>query len=124
MNITLWIIAAMLAAVFVAIGATKLATPREKLILKMPAVADSPNGQVTAIAAFEVLGGLGLILPALLDIAPILAPIAATGLALMMIGAVTVHLRRGDGVGHTIPAIVLGVLAAIVAVGRFGPARF
>ena len=71
-----------------------------------------------------MLGAVGLILPALLDIAPILMPIAATGLALMMVGAVAVHLRRGDGVRHAIPAIVLGVLAVIVAAGRFGPEQF
>ena len=45
-------------------------------------------------------------------------------LALMMVGVVAVHLRRGDGVQHAIPAIVLGVLAVIVAAGRFGPEQF
>jgi uncharacterized membrane protein len=124
MNVTLWIIASLLAAVFVAVGARKLATPREKLIPKMASVADFSDSQVKAVGAVEVLGAVGLILPALLDIAPILVPIAATGLALMMVGAVAVHLRRGDGVRHAIPAIVLGVLAVIVAVGRFGPEQF
>lgn len=124
MNITLWIIASLLAAVFVAIGVTKLTTPREKLIPKMASVADFTDSQVKAVGALEVLGGLGLILPALFDVAPILVPIAASGLALMMVGAVAVHLRRGDGVRHAIPAIVLGVLAVIVAVGRFGPQQF
>ena len=124
MNVTLWIVASLLAAVFVAVGATKLTTPREKLIPKMASVADYSDSQVKAVAAAEVLGAVGLILPALLDIAPILMPIAAAGLALMMVGAVAVHLRRGDGVRHAIPAIVLGVLAVIVAAGRFGPEQF
>lgn len=124
MNITLWIIAAVLAAVFVAIGMMKLTTPRERLIEKLPTTADSTDLQTKAIAALEVLGGLGLILPAVFNIAPILVPIAATGLALMMVGAVIVHVRRGDGIRHALPAIVLGLLAVVVAVGRFGPERF
>ena len=123
MNVTLWILASLLAAVFVAVVATKLTTPREKLIPKMASVADYSDSQVKVLAAVEVLGAGGLILPALLDIAPILMPIAATGLAVMMVGAVAVHLRRGDGVPHAIPAIV-GVLAVIVAAGRFGPEQF
>lgn len=124
MNITLWIIAAVLAATFVAIGMMKLTTPRERLIEKLPTTADSTDLQTKAIAALEVLGGLGLILPAVFNIAPILVPIAATGLALMMVGAVIVHVRRGDGIRHALPAIVLGLLAVVVAVGRFGPERF
>lgn len=124
MNITLWIIAAVLAAAFVAIGMMKLTTPRERLIEKLPTTADSTDLQTKAIAALEVLGGLGLILPAVFNIAPILVPIAATGLALMMVGAVIVHVRRGDGIRHALPAIVLGLLAVVVAVGRFGPERF
>ena len=124
MNITLWIIASLLAAVFAAVGARKLTTPREQLIPTMALVADFSDSQVKAVAAVEVLGAVGLILPALLDIAPNLVPIAATGLALMMVGAVTVHLHSGDGVRHAIPAMVLGVLAVIVAIGRFGPERF
>lgn len=124
MNITLWIIAAVLATAFVAIGMMKLTTPRERLIEKLPTTADSTDLQTKAIAALEVLGGLGLILPAVFNIAPILVPIAATGLALMMVGAVIVHVRRGDGIRHALPAIVLGLLAVVVAVGRFGPERF
>ena len=57
-------------------------------------------------------------------IAPILTPIAATGLALTMAGAVVVHLRRGDGIAAAVPAIVLGGLSAFLAVMRFGPEAF
>jgi VIT1/CCC1 family predicted Fe2+/Mn2+ transporter len=90
----------------------------------MAAVADYTDSQVKSGGAAEVLGAVGLILPALFFVAPILVPIAASGLALMMVGAVAVHLRRGDDLRHAIPAIVLGVLAVIVAVGRFGPEQF
>ena len=81
MNITLWIIAGFLAAAFLAAGAMKLAWPKAKLAESGMAWTEGfTDGQVKAIGVVEVLGALGLILPAALDIAPILTPIAA-GLA-------------------------------------------
>ena len=71
------------------------------------------------IGALEVAGAIGLILPWLLDIAPILTPIAALGLVLTMLGAAIVHLRRGE-TQMIVPNIVLGLLALFVALGRFG----
>lgn len=124
MNVVLWIVAGLLAAAFVAAGGTKLATPRKQLEPKMPWVADATDAQVKAIGAMEVLGALGLVLPAALDIAPILTPLAAVGLALMMAGAAVVHLRRGDGIAAAVPALVLGLLSLFVAWGRFGPYAF
>ena len=53
-----------------------------------------------------------------------LVPLAATGLALVMVGAAVVHLRRGEGIQAAIPSIVLAVLAVFVAWGRFGPFAF
>jgi hypothetical protein len=84
---------------------------------------DFSAGAVKAIGAAELLGAIGLILPALLDIAPVLVPLAATGLALTMIGAVVVHIRRGETQAIA-PSAVLFVLSAIVAWGRFGPYAF
>jgi len=124
MNIALWIVAGVLAAAFAAAGGMKLATPRKQLEAKMPWVADASDGQVKGIGAVEVLGAAGLILPAALDIAPVLTPLAAVGLALTMAGAVVVHLRRGDGIAGAAPAIVLGLLSVFVAWGRFGPYAF
>lgn len=76
------------------------------------------DGTVKTIGALEVLGALGLTLPALTGVAPVLVPIAAVGLALTMTGAVAVHVRRKETV---VPPLVLGVLAVAVAVLRFGP---
>jgi len=90
----------------------------------MPWVGDFTAKQVRGIGAVEVAGALGLVLPALTGIAPVLVPIAATGLVITMAAAVTVHLRRGDGVAGAAPSVVLGLLALVVAVGRFGPASF
>ena len=71
----------------------------------------------------EGLGAIGLILPAVLDIATVFVPLAATGLAATMLGAVVFHLRRGE-TKETAPSLVLLILAAVVAWGRFGPYAF
>lgn len=78
---------------------------------------------VKLIGALEILAAIGLILPAVLDIVPVLVPLAALGLVLMMVGAVVVHVRRKE-VPAMAPSVVLLVLAAIVAWGRFGPYSF
>ncbi len=124
MNVALWIIAGLLAAAFGGAGAMKLATPREKLLPQMPWASDFTEAQVKGIGGLELLGAIGLIAPPLLDIAPTLAPLAAVGLTLTAIGAVIVHLRRGDGMGDAIPALIMGILAAFVAVMRFGSQAF
>ncbi|XVQ06365.1 DoxX family protein [Spirillospora sp. CA-255316] len=124
MNITLWILASVLAVAFLAAGAMKVALPREKLVNSgMAWAGDFPPGAVKAIGAVEVLGGLGLVLPAAVDIAPILVAWAALGLAAVMAGAAITHLRRNEA--QMIPVnVVLLVLAAVVAWGRFGPQSF
>ncbi|KUL40479.1 DoxX family protein [Actinoplanes awajinensis] len=124
MNVVLWIIAGLLAAAFLAAGAMKVLQPKEKLVASgMGWAADLSDVQVKLIGAVEVLGAIGLILPALLDIAPVLIPIAATGLVITMIGAVVVHVRRNENQAIA-PSAVLLVLAAVVAWGRFGPYSF
>ena len=111
MNIALWIAAGVLAAAFLAAGLMKITGKREQMIERMPWVADFPQGQIKASGAIEVLGALGLILPAVTGIAPILVPLAATGLAITMVLAAIMHLRRGDGFGAVVPNIVLFALA-------------
>ncbi|WP_203826440.1 DoxX family protein [Actinoplanes palleronii] len=124
MNVVLWIIAGLLAAAFLAAGAMKALQPKEKLVASgMGWAADLSDVQVKLIGVVEVLGAIGLILPALLDIAPVLVPIAATGLVITMIGAVVVHVRRHENQAIA-PSAVLLVLAAVVAWGRFGPYSF
>ena len=123
MNIAIWIIVGLLAAAFLLAGLMKLTQPKEKLAANMPWVEDFSAGQVKAIGTVEILGALGLILPAALDIAPFLTPIAAAGLALTMVGAIATHLRRGEK-QMILPPLVLGLLAAFVAVMRFGPNAF
>ncbi len=124
MNIALWIIAGILAAAFLAAGGMKLSAPRAKLEENMNWVKIASDGQVKLIGLLEVLGAIGLIAPAALDIVPILVPIAAVGLALLMVGAAVVHSRVKDPAADAVPALVLGALAAFVAVMRFGPQAF
>ena len=120
MNITLWIIAGLLAAVFLIAGAYKLFIPQEKLA-KAPGggwVLEFSAGFVKALGAIEILGAIGLILPALLDIVPILVPLAAVGLALIMAGAAIVEFRRHE-YKHVLLNLIYLALATFVAWGRF-----
>lgn len=123
MNIFLWIVAGLLALAFLGAGAMKLSRPREKLAASMGWVNDFSAPMVKTIGALEVLAALGLILPAATGIAPILTPLAAVGLVLVMIGAIITHLRRGEK-QMIVVNVVLLILAAVVAWGRFGPYAF
>ncbi|MGW0710135.1 DoxX family protein [Streptomyces sp. NPDC002643] len=124
MNVTLWIIAGLLAAAFLAAGLMKATQPKEKLASSGLAwVEDFSPNMVRTIGVLEFLAGVGLILPAVLDIAPIFVPLAATGLVLTMIGAMIVHARRKENQA-ILPNVVILILAAVVAWGRFGPYSF
>src|SRR3954451_24759528 len=120
MNVFLWIFQAILAAAFALAGVQKSTQPKEKLVSRLPWVEDFSQGTVRFIGSMELLGPLGLILPAATGIAPILTPIAATGLAVMMVLAAATHIRRKES-SAVVFNLVLFVLAAVVAWGRFGP---
>jgi uncharacterized membrane protein YphA (DoxX/SURF4 family) len=121
METVLWILQSLLAAVFLVTGTTKLTQPRAKLAAgPMSWAADVSDAQFRAIGAVEVVGAVGVVLPAALDIAPVLTPIAAVGLAATMAGAVATHIRLGEP-ERAVPAAILLVMALFVAVARFGP---
>lgn len=126
MDRTLWIVAGLLAAVYLFSGTVKLVLPKEKLATA-PAggwVNDFGAGAVRAIGTLEVLGAVGLVLPAAVGIAPVLTPLAAAGLAVLMAGAVATRLRRREPKPMLADLAYLA-LAAFVAWGRFfGPAAF
>ena len=125
MNVALWIITGLLAAAFSAAGMTKLVKGKQGLATD-PHQAwsqDFSPTAVTAIGTVEVLGAVGLILPAITGIAVYLVPLAAAGLGLTMAGAIAVHLRRGEQQA-VVPPAVLMVLALLVVWGRFGPYAF
>lgn len=123
MNIALWIVQALLAVAFLGAGAMKLTQPKEKLVTSLAWAESFSPTSIKLIGAAEILGALGLVLPALTGIAPVLTPLAAVGLAVVMVGAIVTHGRRGETPMIAVNAVLLA-LAVFVAWGRFGPYAF
>ncbi|MCT2582186.1 DoxX family protein [Actinophytocola gossypii] len=125
MNIALWIVAGLLAVVFLGSGVTKLAQPKEKLVASSTGAAldGYGAGAIKAIGTLEVLAAAGLILPAALTTATVLVPLAALGTALLMVGAALTHLHRHEPQAITVN-IVLLAMAVFVAWGRFAAQPF
>jgi len=119
MTYALWIIQGLLAAIFLFAGGTKLVLPLDVLMsMGSPNQIQLPGWFVRFIGVVEVLGALGLILPGLLRIRPGLTPLAAAGLVIIMIGA-TVLTLVADGVAPALIPLVVGLLSAFVAYGRW-----
>ena len=124
MNLALWVMAIVLAAVFAASGLMKQFVPKDKLVTSGQGWAqDFSPTSIRLIGLAEILGAIGLVLPGVVHVAPILVPLAAVGLALVMAGAAAVHARRKEAPMVAMNAVLL-VLAVFVAWGRFGPYSF
>jgi len=124
MNLALWIIAIVLAVAFAGSGLMKQFVPKDKLVTAGQGWAeDFSTTSIRLIGLAEILGAIGLVLPAAVHIAPILVPLAAVGLALVMVGAAVVHARRNEPMNIAVN-VVLIALAVFVAWGRFGPYSF
>lgn len=108
MIVALWIVTGVFAALFAMAGSMKLITPHAKVREKMAWVEDVSPAQLKGIGAVEVLGALGLVLPAATGIAAWLTPVAAAGLFITMVVAVVLHLRRKE---PFTPSLVLGIAA-------------
>jgi hypothetical protein len=117
MDIALWVIAGLLAAVYLAVGCVKVLRGKA-LEQRMPWVESFPDIVVRAIGLCEIAGALGLILPQATDTMAWLTPTAAAGLALLQLLAILVHTRRAETRQLGINVVLL-VLALVVAVGRF-----
>ncbi|HZM59482.1 MAG TPA: DoxX family protein [Vicinamibacterales bacterium] len=118
LNTVLWIVQALLAALFLFAGVMKLILPIEA----MAGPVDLPGPFLRFIGVVETLGALGLILPGLFKVRPVLTPLAAAGLVVIMAGA-TVITAMG---GQTAPALVpltVGLLASSIAYGRYSHAE-
>ncbi|MEU7679824.1 DoxX family protein [Micromonospora taraxaci] len=122
MNMALWIAAGLLAAVALAGGVTKTFVPKEKLAATNGGewTADASVGFVKTLGILEILAAVGLILPAVLDIAPVLVPVTALCWVLLMVGAMITHLRYNEAKFIVVNLLYLAV-AAFVAWGRLGP---
>jgi uncharacterized membrane protein YphA (DoxX/SURF4 family) len=117
LNSILWVAQILVGAAFLMAGLAKATQPRQKLAEQMGWVNDFSDGQVNLIGILEVLGGLGVILPALTGILPILTPIAALGLVIVQLGAAYTHFRRNEYPMIGINTVLL-LLALFVAYGR------
>jgi hypothetical protein len=118
LNVVLWIVQGLLAALFLFAGGMKLIVPIEALTMPVPL----PGGFLRFIGAAEVLGGVGLILPGLVRIHRELTPLAAAGLVVIMIGATVVTALGGTLAPALVPLLV-GVLSAWIAIARWPSIR-
>jgi uncharacterized membrane protein YphA (DoxX/SURF4 family) len=112
MNKFLWVLQTLLAVLFAFSGIVKFLMPIEQMTQNT----SLPPLFVYFIGVMEVLGAIGLILPALLLLLPVLTPIAACGLTIIMAGATVISLPKGK---MAIFPFVIGLLALFVAYGRF-----
>ncbi|WP_026554907.1 DoxX family protein [Arthrobacter sp. 35W] len=114
MIIALWIATIVFAAMFAMAGTMKVITPYGQIREKMAWVETVTPPQLKSIGAVEVLGAIGMVLPAATGIAPWLTPLAALGLFVTMVAAVGLHVRRKESV---MPSLPLGIVALAIAVG-------
>ncbi len=114
MTYALWIVQVLLAFLFLFAGGLKLVLPIEPMAQQ----SHMPGLFLRFIGVLEVLGAIGLILPALLRIRPSLTPLAAAGLTILMIGATVATIAQGPVAMAVLP-IVVGLLSAFVAYGRW-----
>jgi uncharacterized membrane protein YphA (DoxX/SURF4 family) len=124
MNMALWIVAIVLAVAFLGSGLMKQFVPKDRLASSGQGWAqDFSPASIRLIGLAEILGAIGLVAPAVTHIAPILVPLAAIGLILVMVGAAVVHARRKE-LTNVVVNVVLLALAAFVVWGRLGPYPF
>ena len=119
MNIILWILQILLALAFIGVGYIHaFDSERAKSRPNLQWIGALPKGLLTFIGVSEILGGLGVILPAATHILPWLTPLAGALLAVMMILAILFHIQRRE-YQNIVGNVILLALAAFVAYGRF-----
>jgi uncharacterized membrane protein YphA (DoxX/SURF4 family) len=116
-GIGLWIVQGFLALTFVGGGIWKIATPIPRLAAMIPWAGQVSPGLLYATAVFDLLGGLGVLLPSVTRIRPRLAVAAALGCVALQASAIVFHLSRGEA-AHTPFNFLLVALSLFVARGR------
>jgi uncharacterized membrane protein YphA (DoxX/SURF4 family) len=116
-NIALWALQVLLALAFLLAGVPKIIQPIPELSKRLTWAKDLPMPFVRFIGAAEVLGAVGLILPALTGILPWLTVVAAIGLAIIMVASIAFHVVRGE-TNRIIANVVLLALLLFVLIGR------
>ena len=126
MNLAIWVAAGLLAAVAVVSGTSKAFVPKEKLAAAPGGewTEDASLGFVKTLGVLELLAAAGLILPAVVDIAPVLVPVTAVCWVVLMVGAMITHLRHGGLDRFVALNVIYLALAVFIAWGRFGPESF
>ena len=114
MRVAYWIVAALLALFYLYAGGLKVARSQDQLRPMMGWVNSVPLRLVRTIGVLEVLGALGLILPPLTGIAAGLALAAATGLALIQVGGISLHLRRGEAMVIWLNIVLLALAGVAI----------
>jgi uncharacterized membrane protein len=118
MNIAVWIVSGLLAAAYLFAGTNKATRPKDTLVGSLPWAEDFSPATIKFIGIVEILGAIGLILPWLTGIAAVLTPLAASGLVILQLFAILVHLRRREA--KVVPMNMILLLAALfVAILRF-----
>lgn len=115
LNTALWIGQGLAAAAMALAGATKVLVPREKLEPRMHWAKTWPRWRIRLLGLAEVAGSVGLVAPWATGIAPLLTPLAALSLAVLMVGAIRTHQRFRESVA---PPLAIGLLCVAVAAGR------
>jgi hypothetical protein len=126
MNTALWVVAGTLAVAFTVGGASQILMSRARyraLAVSQHWVDDFSPAHIKAIGSIKLTGAVGLVLPALVNVAPTLVPLAATGLMLFMAGAATIRFRRNEWAYLLGDVAFIGIFA-FVAWGRFVLAPF
>jgi DoxX-like family len=120
MNLALWVIAGLLALVALTGGMTKVFMPKEKLAAAPGGgwTAEASVGFVKTLGVLELLAAVGLILPAMVDIAPVLVPVTAICWVVLMVGAMVAHGRRGEAKLALLTFLWVPFMIVRVVVGR------
>ena len=118
MHILLWVLQVLLSATLIWAAFAKLFQPIEQLKVMWPWTGEVSPTVVKLMGIIDLLGALGLLLPSLFRFKPVLTPVAAIGIVLLMVSASVFHISRGETsqIGFN---IVFGLLAAVVVYGRF-----
>ena len=121
MNVVLWSLQIVVGLVMAMAGGMKVMQGKDKLLEdpRMAWAGDYSDSTIRGIGAVEVLAAIGLIFPWWFDIAPMLTPLAAVGVVAIQVGAAATHIRRKEMQMVAMNAM-LGILALVVAIGRFG----
>jgi hypothetical protein len=117
MNVALWVLQGLLAFAMAGAGTFKLVTPHDRYAAKMTWAATWPAARVKLLGLAQVLGAMGLVVPWATGVMPVLTPVAACCLLVLMLGAIKTHADRKEPL---VAPAVLAVLAVVVALGRFG----